>query len=282
MKEITITTSDAYKIVAHRFDPASPREYTFVIAGGVGLPQRFFFNFATWLAQQGCTAYTFDYRGIALSRPKTLKGMHASYHDWTSKDFAALTDYAKDRHPQNNMFFIGHSFGGNSLGMATAYRHYDKFLMVGSQYGYYKYFPFKMQVLIYFGFRIMAPILTSVMGYFPSGWIGLGEPLPSGIALDWAVVLLHKESVLALADRNGENHYKEITRPMLVISIDDDNFAPKKSVDILAEKVFTHAKVKRLHIVPEDYGIKHLGHNDFFRKKHKEQLWPIVTDWFKI
>lgn len=279
---IDIRTKDGYVITAHRFDTANPKGLVFVIAGGVGLPQRFFFNFAKWLTQQGGTAYTFDYRGIALSRPASLQGMKASYHDWTTKDFTALTEHVKKEHPGDRLLLIGHSFGGNSLGMATAYRYYDKFLMVGSQYGYYKYFPLQMQLLINFGFRFMAPVLTSIMGYFPSRWIGLGEPLPSRIALDWAVVLLHKESLLALADQNGENHYDKITQPILAISIDDDSFAPRKSVDVLGSKVFTNAALKRMHIIPREYGLKQIGHNDFFRKKHKEQLWPIVTDWFGI
>ncbi|MEL6916935.1 MAG: hypothetical protein AAFO99_04305, partial [Bacteroidota bacterium] len=206
----------------------------------------------------------------------------ASYYDWTTKDFMALTQYIKTHHPQDKLFHIGHSFGGNSLGMSAAYQPYEKFLMVGSQYGYYKYFPVKMQLVINLGFRVLAPILTATMGYFPSKWIGLGEPLPSRVALDWGIVLLRKESLLALADHYGENHYEKISQPILAISIDDDNFAPKKSVDILAEKVFSNAHLKRLHILPASYGLKRIGHNDFFRKKHKEQLWPIVTDWFNI
>ncbi len=282
MTEISIRTSDNYVITAHRFDTTDPKGLVFVVAGGVGLPQRFFFNFAKWLAQQGGVAYTFDYRGIALSRPPNLRGMKASYHDWTTKDFTALTEYVKKQHPDDRLLLVGHSFGGNSLGMATAYKHYEKFLMVGSQYGYYKYFPFRMQLLINFGFRFMAPVLTSIMGYFPSRWIGLGEPLPSRIALDWAIVLLNRESLLALADHNGENHYEKITQPILAISIDDDNFAPRKSVDVLGQKVFINAALQRMHIVPREYGLKQIGHNDFFRKKHEEHLWPIVTDWFGI
>ncbi|MGB5819162.1 MAG: alpha/beta hydrolase [Saonia sp.] len=282
MKKILLTTADGYTITAHKFNTENTNGKTFVISGGVGLPQRFFFNFAQWLATKGCISYTFDYRGIALSKPKTLKGMKASYRDWTTKDFTAVTEHAKKSDPKNHLFHIGHSFGGNSLGMAVAYRQYDRFLMVGSQYGYYKYFPFRMQLGINLGFRILAPVLTTLLGYFPSKWIGLGEPLPSRVALDWGIVLLHRESLLALADHYGENHYQKITQPILAISIDDDTFAPKKSVDILATKVFSNAKLKRLHVVPEAYDLEHIGHNDFFRKKHKEQLWPIVADWFKI
>ncbi|WP_411030939.1 alpha/beta fold hydrolase [Spongiimicrobium sp. 3-5] len=282
MKKIKIITADNYQITAHRFGDLPHTDKTFVIAGGIGLPQWFFFNFAEWLSHQGCTAYIFDYRGISMSKPPTLKGMHATLHDWATKDFVALTDYVRKEHPNSTLFHVGHSFGGNSLGMATAYRHYTRFLMVGSQYGYYKNFPLHMQLSIFLGFGFLVPFLSPLLGYFPSNRIGLGHPLPKRVALDWATLLLDKGSVFTVAERYGENHYHNITQPILAISIDDDTFAPKKSVDVLAEKGFGNAAVTRLHLVPDDYGIKRLGHNNFFRKKYKEQLWPIVTEWFQI
>ncbi len=282
MKQLTIHTADGYPIVAHHFAPKSANGKTFVIAPGVGMPQRFFFNFASWLSDQGCSAYTFDYRGIALSKPKVLKGMKASYRDWTLQDFTAVTAYVRGAHSQDQLLLIGHSFGGNSLGMSLAFEAYERFLTIGSQFGYYRNFPLKMQAVILGGFGILAPVLTTLMGYFPSKWIGLGEPLPSQVMLDWGYFLLKKKSMVGLATDYGNNHYHKLTRPILMISIDDDNFAPKKAVDVLAEAVFINAETKRMHLIPSDYGLKAIGHNDFFRKKHQEQLWPIVTDWFNL
>ncbi|NHF59242.1 alpha/beta fold hydrolase [Flavobacteriaceae bacterium TP-CH-4] len=282
MQKLSIHTPNDYKISAHHFEARKSKGKTFVISGGVGLPQRFFFNFATWLSQQGFHTYTFDYRGIALSKPKTLKGMGTSYRDWTQNDFNSLTEYVRHKHPEDSLYHIGHSFGGNSLGMSTAYRHYEKFMTVGSQFGYYGNFPLSMQTVISLGFGIIAPALSSVLGYFPSHWLGLGEALPKQVALDWGTLLLHKRSMLALADRYGSNHYEKLTQPMLIISLDDDTFAPKKAVDVLATNVFVNAKTERLHLVPKTYGLKQIGHNDFFRKKHRETLWPIVTDWFNL
>ena len=280
MKKITIQTQDHYPIAAHYFESKTLSEKCIVISTGVGMPQRFFFNFAQWLATQGFHTYTYDYRGIALSKPKTLKGMKASYYEWTNQDFTGVSLYVRKAHPKAQMYHIGHSFGGNSLGMSTAYTNYEKFLGVGSQYGYYRNFPLKMKVIIVLGFGVLSPLLSSLLGYFPSPWIGLGEPLPKKVMSDWGVFLLKKGAMLSLANDYNENHYDKITKPMLLISIDDDNFAPKKAVDVLANKVYANAAVERLHLVPKEYGIKRLGHNNFFRKKNKNNLWPIVLDWF--
>jgi len=280
MKEISISTSDTFMLKAHYFKPVTAIGKTMVIAGGVGMPQRFFFNIANWLASKGFNTYTFDYRGIALSRPIDLREMSGSYYDWVTKDFEAITAYVVSQHNTNTLCLLGHSFGGNSLGMSKSQVRYDKVLMVGSQYGYYRLFPLQMQFLIQLNFAIFTPVLTRFLGYFPSKWFGLGEPLPSQVAKDWATTLLTKDSFLTIANKHKTNFYHQLKQPMLLISIDDDSFAPKKSVDYLAEKVFINADTQRLHLVPKDYNLKQIGHNDFFRKSNRDMLWPIVTDWF--
>lgn len=282
MNQFTINTDDDYTITATYFRPEKPNGTSIVISGGVGMPQRFFFNFAQWLSEQGCDAYTFDFRGVGLSKPKSLKRMQAGYKEWANFDFVSITQYVKNSAPENKMYHIGHSFGGNSLGMSQAFKSYDRFLTVGSQFGYYRNFPWHMQLSILLGFGVMTRVLSPIYGYFPSNLIGLGEPLPSQVAADWGTLLLHKDSVLELSTQIGGNYYSEITQPILMISIDDDNFAPKKSVDVLASEVFINAGVERRHLIPREFELKKIGHNDFFRKRHKERLWPIVSDWFEL
>ncbi|MFD0862264.1 hypothetical protein ACFQ1M_08580 [Sungkyunkwania multivorans] len=281
MKHISVKTTKSRSITATYFEPNHSNGKTVIIAGGVGLPQRFFFNFASFLAEKGCNAYTFDYRDIALSKTMKISKSDSNYKDW-AQDFKSVTLFAKESHPNDTLLHVGHSFGGNSLGLSDAYQHFECSLMIGSQYGYYRNFPLNMQLAILAGFGIVAPLSSYTLGYFPAKQLGLGEPLPKQIALDWGTLLLHKRSMLAIADKYEENHYHNIENSMLLISLDDDNFAPKKSVDALADKAFKNAPVERIHILPSDYGLRQIGHNDFFRKKNKEHLWHIATDWFQL
>ncbi len=280
MQQVSISTADDQQITSTYFKPVKPVGKTVVIAGGVGLPQRFFYKLATWLAAKGYDTYTFDYRGIALSKTKPLANSHAGYFEWTNYDFIAVTHLINSTHPDNTNFLIGHSFGGNSIGLSEAYKSYDKFLFVGSQFGYYRNFPLHMQFAILIGFGIVVGLLTPLFGYFPSKYVGLGEPLPKQVAYDWRTLLLSKKSVLGLAEKFKNNHYDKITQPMLLISIDDDNFAPKKTVDALAKYAFVNADIQRKHLKAKELGIKKLGHNNFFRSKYEQLLWPMVTEWF--
>ncbi len=282
MESYTIHSFDGYPISVHEFTPSSPNNKTIVFAPAVAVPQKFYFNIAQDLAQKGCNVFTFDYRGIGSSISQSIQSLKDhGYFSWAA-DFKAVSKFAKDEFPDNTQYMIGHSFGGNSIGFSDAYQYYDKYLTIASQFGYYKHFALKMQFLIYLNFKFFVPITTSILGYYPSNWFGLGSPLTTKTAKDWAIYLLHPDSMLHFTKMNKSTHYKDIKESILLVSIDDDLFAPKKSVDILGERVYNNANVTRKHIKPADYNLKTIGHFDFFRKKNQDILWPIIYDWFEL
>ncbi|WP_103068442.1 alpha/beta hydrolase family protein [Aquimarina sediminis] len=282
MEAYTVRSYDNYPISVHEFVPESSNHKTFVFAPAVGVPQSFYFNIAEYLCTKGCNVFTFDYRGIGDSLSKSIQSLkNEGFFSW-ALDFNAVSKHAKEEFPKNEQYMIGHSYGGNSVGFSDAYQYYDKYLTVGSQFGFYKHFSIKMQILIYLNFRIFVPLTTAIMGYYPSGWFGLGKPLTTKAAKDWAIFLLHPDSMLHFTKGNTSTYYSNIKEPMLLLSIDDDDFAPKKSVDILGKNVYQNANVTRKHLKPSDYNIKTIGHFDFFRTKNRDILWPIIDDWFDL
>ncbi len=282
MKSYTVLSSDGYPISIHEFIPKSPVNKTIVFAPAVAVPQKFYFNLAKYLSEKGCHVFTFDYRGIGTSTFESIKSLKEhGFFSW-AMDFKAVSKHANDTYPANLHYLIGHSYGGNSVGFSDAHQYYDKYLTIGSQFGYYKHFTKKMRFLIYLNFKFFVPITTSILGYYPSKWFGLGRPLSTKAAKDWALFLLHPDSMLYFTQGTSQTYYQDILKPMLLISIDDDLFAPKKSVDILGQRVYHNAIVSRKHIKPSNYGLKTIGHFDFFRKKNQDILWPIIDQWFQL
>ena len=53
-----------------------------LIVPAMGCGQDYYRPFASWLATQGFTVATFDYRGTGLSRPQALRGFKADIFDW--------------------------------------------------------------------------------------------------------------------------------------------------------------------------------------------------------
>ncbi|WP_299437093.1 alpha/beta hydrolase [uncultured Aquimarina sp.] len=282
MESYTIQSTDGYPISVHEFVPKSSNNKTIVFAPAVAVPQKFYFNIATYLTEKGCNVFTFDYRSIGSSTSKSIQSLKEhGFFSW-AMDFKAVSKHVKEEFPNNSQYMIGHSYGGNSVGFSNAFQYYDKYLTIGSQFGFYKHFTPRMRALIYLNFKFFVPITTSVLGYYPSSWFGLGKPLTTKAAKDWATFLLHPDSMLHFTKGNSETYYQDIKEPMLLISIDDDLFAPKKSVDILSNRVYSNAKTIRKHLKPSDYNLKTIGHFDFFRKKNQDILWPIIDEWFQL
>ncbi len=282
MESYTVQSFDTYPIAVCEFVPKTPNHKTIVFAPAVAVPQKFYFTMAQYLAKKGCNVFTFDYRGIGTSTSQSIQSLKShGFFSWAS-DFKAVSRHAKEEFPENQQYMIGHSFGGNSIGFSDSYQYYDKYLTIASQFGFYKHFTIRMQLLIYLNFKLFVPITTSILGYYPSSWFGLGRSLPTKAAKDWTTYLLHPDSMLHFTERRSITYYEAIKEPMLLVSIEDDLFAPKKSVDILGDRVYCNADVTRKHIKPSDYNLKSIGHFDFFRKKNQDILWPLIDQWFNL
>ncbi len=280
MKTFSVETSDGYKITATSFGENNATNKIIVISSAIGIKQSFYTKYATYLANKGFLVFTYDYRGIGESKPEKMKDFEAHFIDWADKDFMGLTQYIEEFYPNHEKFLIGHSIGGIMIGLTRAYKVYSKIVTIGSQFGYIKNFHGKDKPKVSFFFRIAIPILSSFYGFFPSQKVGMGEPIPLGIASDWRKLILREKSILGYADET-QNLYDEITKPVFIISLDDDYMATPKSVDLFAELVLKNAKKKRLNIIPKEYGLDEIGHLNFFREKNKEQLWNIPLEYIE-
>lgn len=87
------------------------------------------YHIASWLATQGVSTYTFDYRYTGLSFPPpynaqsfTEEGRHAAMRTcpedvtltmvWAKKDFAAVVRFASDENPGVPLTIVSNSLGG--------------------------------------------------------------------------------------------------------------------------------------------------------------------------
>ena len=110
------SASDGYPLIGTLYTPEHGIKANIVLCSATGVPQAFYRRFAEYATQFGYQVLTFDYRGVAQSAPKRLKGFTMSYLDWGTLDLAAAIDFlAQDPIP---LFMVGHSYGGQALGLA--------------------------------------------------------------------------------------------------------------------------------------------------------------------
>jgi predicted alpha/beta hydrolase len=73
----TIAMQNGTSVVLRAFEPSTPVRASLVLPSAMGVAQHFYAKFAEWLAGQGYFVVTFDYRGIGLSAPASLRGASA-------------------------------------------------------------------------------------------------------------------------------------------------------------------------------------------------------------
>jgi predicted alpha/beta hydrolase len=269
---IRISATDGYALGARRFGDQSAGPYV-VIAGATAVKQAYYTRFAAWLALQGCTVLTWDYRGIGDSRPAKLRGFDATLSDWGARDLEGVLRFALEDKASRPLHVIGHSVGGQLLGLADSNGSIDRIVTVSSQSGYWGHWRGAsawQKAALWYG---VMPVVGNVVGFIP-GQLGIGEDLPKGVALEWARWCRHPQYLL------GHGHSREgferVRAPLRAISVDDDDYAPAQAVDWL-HALYSNADVERHHVEPRTLSATSVGHFGFFRAAFQDSLWPLVT-----
>lgn len=281
VEQLTLTTRDGYPLTALRYLPRlttdAPSKGHLIVAGATGVPQLFYKAFAEFAAAQGYTVLTLDYRGIGLSRPRTLRGFRMAYLDWAHQDLAAAVDLmAHDTLP---LFMVGHSFGGHAFGLLPNHDRVARFHTFATGAGWHGWMPPAEQIKVTLMWRVIGPLLTRWKGYLAWSKLGMGEDLPLGVYRDWKHwcrfprYFFDDPAMAHLADR-----FDRVTTPIRAANALDDLWAPPASRDAFMAG-YRSAPVEAIDIDPSHSGLGAIGHMGYFRRK-AEPLWAEVLQWF--
>ena len=261
-----IAATDGFKLSATNFEPADVPRGWVVINSAMGVKQDYYRAFARWLAGQGYAAVTWDYRGVAASRPAPVGKL--KLRDWAEKDMEGVLQWALAK--GRPVFVIGHSLGTQLLGLAESAPKLSAIVGVGSQSGDWRNWPFPYDVGMLVVASVLLPSISGLFGKLPRGL--MGEEVPKGPIIDWARWLRAKGYLLSEGQWIQER-YARVHTPITGFSIDDDRYAPRKAVDQLYA-IYKNAPLDRVHVMPRELGVKRVGHFGPFRKGFESTLWP--------
>jgi len=275
---ITIHTQDQYPITATLFEPENVNGKLLLVNSATGVKQQTYYAFAQHFADLGFVVITYDYRGVALSKPDQLKGFKASMRTWGNTDYKAVTDFIEEHYPHHRKFLIGHSVGALILGMNKGSEIFEKFCFVATQNTYFGHLSPRIKMLGLLGFGLYQPILTRVKGYFKTYFVNLGESLPKGVSDDWRTLIMHRKSVNRLLEKT-ENFSKNLHQEVLYLNMQDDDWITETGMKLLMNETYLNMKPIYRTVHPHESNGEEIGHINFFRAKHSK-LWSIVFDWF--
>jgi predicted alpha/beta hydrolase len=271
---IRLTAADGYRLGATLFE-APAAKYAVLVMPATGVPQTYYAKFAAYLAERGLEVLTFDYRGIGQSRSTDIKQLAARMRDWAQLDAPAalefLSSYAK-------LMVVGHSFGGQALGLLPGPERIAAALIVGSQSGYWRNWPPLGRAWMWPVTHVFLPAIPRLLGYFPSSRLGFGEDLPAGVAIEWASWCRNPTYIVGAL--GAEASYARFAAPLRAYALTDDPFAPAGAVQALLNLYpASKSEIRRVH--PRDVGAERIGHFGFFRESFRDTLWREAAQWLE-
>lgn len=260
------------------YEPDVAPRASVIVPCAMGVAQRFYSHFAEWLARQGYVALTFDYRGIGQSAPASLRGFEVDIFGWATQDCAAVIDYLKARHPDLPLYWVGHSLGGQLLGLIPNRDKIDRVVTVATGSGYWLENSWPTKRIVWWLWFVVVPLTIRLVGYFPGKRLRKVGNLPKGVMAQWRRWCLDREYVVGAEGDHVRAAYASVRTPILSLSFTDDEMMSAQGVRSL-HSLYAGAPIEYRRIAPRDIGVTKIGHFGFFRPQFQESLWPIVKEW---
>lgn len=274
----TLTLGNGDTIAVQFYEPADTPRATVVVPCAMGVAQRFYSRFAEWLALQGYLAVTFDYRGIGQSAPASLRGFEVDIFGWAQEDCAAVIEHVKARYPAKPLYWVGHSLGGQLLGLIPNRDKIDRVITVATGSGYWLDNSWPTKRVVWWLWFVVVPIAIRVAGYFPGKRLRKVGNLPKGVMAQWRRWCLAREYVVGAEGEHVRVAYASVRMPILSLSFTDDEMMSAQGIRSL-HALYTSAPIQYREVAPSDIGAAQIGHFGFFRPQFEESLWPIVKEW---
>ena len=180
----------------------------------------------------------------------------------------------------HKLLIVGHSVGGQIIGLTQQNTCVAGVMGVGAQSGYWRLWPGVLKLRMLLLWYIVVPVSASIFRYFPASKFGLGEDIPAGVALQWAWGGRHRRYILDLFGGGEHDHFADLTAPFLGYSFGDDTYSPYATVAALLT-FYPNAATTHKHVRPADIGVSSIGHFGFFRDRFADSLWAESADWLR-
>lgn len=270
-----LSAADGRSLAAWIHEPANARG-SVVILGAYATPARYYRRFAEWLSEHGYRVLRFDYRGIGESQAGPIQREQATTTDWALLDARAALDWLA-RQPGPKLG-VGHSFGGQLIGILDQMQILDRLYTMGSQLGWHGYYDGLARYRMWGMFKVVMPLATRAFGYLP-GWTGIGEDVPSPAMLEWLKWLSSPRYLLDFVP-DAEARFKRYRTPTRVLGLTDDSLAPPRGIEALWRCL--DPEIAELSIVkPQHFGMQKVDHFGFFRPHPGLTMWEDCLAWLE-
>ncbi|KAA1419859.1 alpha/beta fold hydrolase [Mumia zhuanghuii] len=271
LAELEIPTTDGRALGACWFEALGRPRGVVVLAPAMATEATYYRHLAAWLRDRGLSVLLFDYTGYGWSSTGPLAEVEADAMRWML-DARDAGSYALERADGLPVTWVGHSLGGQALGLAT-HERFAGAVLISSGTGTWRYNAPKVRWQAPLLWKAIAPVAIGVSGYFPGKRLGVLGDLPPGVMRQWGRWCM-KRDYLWTDFPELVAAYEAVTTPTVSLSFTDDELLADRSFRDLADRL-PNAVVEVVRADPRDHGLRSIGHHGFFRKERAD-LWESL------
>lgn len=274
---IECLTKDEHLFSARIYTSENKGAPVYLLLPAMGTPASYYSTFCSELQQSGVSVAIVDLRGIGNSSIRPSKNCDFGYREIIEQDLKAFVDCIKKHFPNNQRILLGHSLGGQlwSLFLSRHPSAASGLVTMASCNVHYQGWPRPARYRV-LAMAFVLRLLGAVLGYVPAAKLGFAGTEAKTVILDWSNNCMTGQYVLANDTTNYEAAMATLRKPILSISIEGDNLAPKLSVDKLVTKLKV-AIVTRMHLVPAAIGLNRPSH--FGWAKRPASVVALISTW---
>jgi predicted alpha/beta hydrolase len=253
------------------------RNAAVIVCPAIFVRQRFYQAFAAYFASQGFDTLTLANRGMGESLAGETRRWRHRLRDWAEVDLPAAITHVKDKRPDQRLYVVGHSMGGQLVALTDSVHRLDGIVTVAATAAWWGHWPFPANLGILAWYRL-ATLLSGGLRVFPAERFGLGPNVSADLVRDWVTWGQHRSY---LGGPFGLNLQMAAYRGrLLVYSFADDELGCRQAVAAL-HRDYRQAKVTCHHVHPRETGTARIGHFGYFRSKAGPQLWQQTMAWME-
>ena len=251
-----------------------------VVNSATAVPRGYYARFARFLAGEGWSVVTYDYRGIGGSRPARLRGFRARMRDWAQLDAAGVIDWVDGR-SASRVAVVGHSFGGQALGLLPQADRLAAALLVGAQSGYWRLWDGWRRLPVAALWHVLIPGLSRACGFFPARLLGMGENSPAGVAREWAEWGRRPRVRDRRRRRRPGRGLRAGALSAALVQLQRRHVRPAARGRGPAGLLLVRARGATRPDAAATSGSRAFGHWAFFRERFREPLWTEAAAWLR-
>ncbi len=196
-----------------------------VVIPAMGVPARYYVNFATALVGHGLGVVVSEIRGVGLSEVRASRRVNFGYHELAALDVPAVVASLQQHHPTVPYYLLGHSLGGHiaALSLALGQVAPAGLIFVASGTPSLHNWPWPQRWGISAAVRVMR-VTSMLLGYMPGQTLGFGGREARQLIAEWTRFARTGQLTPATVPPDWRTQLAQAQLPVLAVNFAEDQF----------------------------------------------------------